>query len=582
MKIKNKFFILILTIIFTYTFSFIPIVKAADVSPSNLDVIFVLDASGSMKESDPQEIRTEAIKMFVDMCQLKGNRIGFIAYSDNIVREHNLDLVNSDKDKENIKKMASNIPFGQKTDTGLGLIEAVRLMENGHEQSHKPVIVLLSDGKNDPQRSSNESLGDLKKAIDLAKTNNYPIYSIGLNYDGTVDKAQLKEISDSTKGKVYITNTAEDLTKILTDIYADNSNLKIQDAGTINLTGGFDSVKLNIPNSNVLEANVSMLSDKPVEIKLIDPKGKSMDVPSKDVFFTSSAKYSMLKILKPIEGDWTIQVKGVSGNNLKISYIFNYDIQVEAKGKLNKNVVEVEAFLANNGSKINDKELNKDLKAKLIAKNLKNNKEEEVALNLEGDIFKGQYTLKESEKYECKVRIDGNSFYRESSAFIIDGTENAKSQVQPAQNIKPKENFFEKPLNIAILAIALILIVTIVVLSILKKKLVGGFGRIMIQIRDENSGEVSPPQYRSLSSYKGSFSLFEVLGLKEEFSETEKLRFIFKKNDTIEINNKSECVIKKNGRNVGKENGSELINGNRITVYLNKVQKSITMEFYTK
>lgn len=581
MKIKTKW---ILTVVLIYVFQivFIPFSKVhASQSSSNMDVIFVLDSSGSMKESDPEEIRTEAIKMFLDMGQIQGNKVGLVAYSDSIVREHNLDSISSTEDKDRIKNMASNIPFGQKTDTGYGLLEAAKLLDSGHEKGHEPMIILLSDGKNDPQRSAQESLNDLNNALNICKSKGYPVYTIGLNYDGTVDKAQLSEISNSTKGKNYITNTAADLPNILTDIYADNSKLKVQDGGTITGNGDFQDLKVNIPNSNVLEANISMLSDKLIELKLLDPSGKEVAIPSSNAVFTSSKKYSMLKIVKPIEGQWTVRVKGISGSNIKVSYIFNYDLQIQAnitpKNPSKGDKINIESYFTSNGQKISDKELYNNMKAKLLVKNLKDNSLKEVPLSVAESAFKGEFQLPGEGKYELKVRVDGNSFYRESAAIII-GDESAKSQ---ASGIS-KKGIFQNPIILGVIGAILAAALIYVIYVFAKKNRIQGFGRVELQIRDENTAEVLPPQFRNLDGYTGSFTLFDVLGLKEEYSETENIKFVFKNDDSIELINKSDCVIQKSGKKLDNDSIVTLYNKNKVTVFLNKVPKSIIVEFHAK
>ncbi|MCB2312222.1 VWA domain-containing protein [Clostridium tagluense] len=576
-------FMIVLTLQISCTLS---VLAKPSAGVSNLDVIFVLDVSGSMKTSDPEEIRTEAIKMFLDMCGTSGNKVGLVAYSDNIIRLHNLAEMNSADDKDSVKRMTTSIPFGQKTDTGMGIKEAVKLMESGHEDTHKPIIILLSDGKNDPQRSMSESLKDLNDATNTAKSKEYPIYTIGLNYDGTVDKAQLQSISSKTKGKTYITNKAEELTQILTDIYADNSKINIQSGGSIIANGGFQEVKLNIPNDNVLEANVSMLSDKPVSVKLVNPKGVEISIPSKDIIFTSSSKYSMLKIVKPVQGDWIIKVKGVSGDKINISYIFNYDIELEAKfnpvaPKIGQ-VMNIEAYFLGNGKVIDDNELYKDMKAKIIVKNLKNGDIKEFQLQNGNHLFSGKYTLQDNEKYEVKIRVDGKSFYRETSPMTIGGG----TTVKPSNNTavkKPAESDNKKnTLGIVFVVLAIIALIIIVIAIVLKKKnKAAGFGRVMFQIRDENTSEVSAPQHRSLHTYNGKFSLYDVLGLKEEFSEVQDLKFHFKNDDSIEIANNSQCSIQKSGRVLSKDIKTKLYNGERIVVILNKSSKSIILEFYS-
>lgn len=585
MKSKTKWSLVII-LIYVVGVIFTPFlrVKAGSTS-SNMDVIFVLDSSGSMKESDPEEIRTEAIKMFLDMAQVQGNKVGLVAYSDSIVREHNLDNITSAEDKNRIKNMASNIPFGQKTDTGYGLLEAAKLLDSGHDKTHDPVIILLSDGKNDPQRNAQESLNDLNNAISICKSKGYPVYTIGLNYDGTVDKGQLSDISNSTKAKNYITNTAADLPGILTDIYADNSKLKVQDGGTITANGDFQDIKVNIPNSNVLEANISMLSDKPVEVKLVDPSGKEIGIPSQNAIFTTSKKYSMLKIIKPVEGQWTVKVKGVSGSNIKVSYIFNYELQIEAnyspKSPRKGDKINVEAYFSSNGQKISDKELYKNMKAKLLVKSLKDNSVTEIPLNASGELFKGEYTLSGDGKYELKVRVDGNSFYRESTATIV-GEEAGKAAAKPSTSTASKSSLLKSPAALGIMGLLLIAILAFIIISFRKKSRIQGFGRVELHIKDENTKEILPPQFRNLDGYTGSFTLFDVLALKEEYAETEGVKFVFKNDDGIELINKSECTLQRSGKRLDIDSKITLYNKNKITVFLNKVPKSITIEFHAK
>lgn len=483
-KIRAKM-VLIAVFVYVLQFGFMPSQKVYAITSSpNVDVVFVLDSSGSMKQSDPEEIRTEAIKMFLDMGQVQGNKAGLVAYSDTIIKEHNLDAINSESDKERIEEMASNIPLGQKTDIGRGLLEGAKVLDSGHDKSNRPLIILLSDGKNDSQRSSSESLKDLNSAISTCKSKGYPVYTIGLNYDGTVDKAQLTQIASETKGKNYITNKASDLTDILKDIYGDSANVKVQDQGNIVADGTFQDFKINVPGSNVLEANISMVTDKPLELKLINPSGKEIQIPSSDVVFTKSKKYSVLKIVKPASGQWNLKVKGVSGSNIKISYVFNYKNQ---------------------------------------------GKQSSADKNLEGN----KSTLKSSKTIGAAV----------AAALIIIG---------------------------------------LAVFVLMKKRHVQGFGRLEIHIKDENTSEVFSPQFRNLDNYNGSFTLFEVLGLKEEYAETDNIKIIFKEDDSIELVNKSGCVLQKSGRKLEESSKLVLYNRDKVTVFLNKVTKSITLEFHSK
>lgn len=582
MKNKTKW-ILVVILIYVLQMACIPFsgVLAAQLG-TGMDVIFVLDSSGSMAESDPEKIREEAIKMFLDMGQIEGNKAGLVAYSDSIVREHNLDSINSTEDRDRIKSMASDISLGQKTDTGLGLLEGVKLMESGHESGNNPVIILLSDGKNDPARSGEESLSDLKNALEICKNKAYPVYTIGLNYNGTVDKTQLGDISSSTGGKNYITNTASDLPAILRDIYADNSKLKVQEGGTIKANGDFQELKVNIPNSNVLEANISMLSSAPVEVKLLNPSGSEVSIPSENTLFTSSSKYSMLKILNPVKGQWTVKVKGVSGSDIKVSYIFNYDIQLKAiftpQNPTKGDKVKVEAYFTSNSDKVKDNELYKNAVAKLIVENLKDNSTKEISLTQGENLFKGEYSYLEEGKYKLKVKVDGDSFYRESNTLVIGESTGDKA----AESDSGSKSFIKNPITLTVIGIILAVICVYIIIMAARKKRISGFGRIELNIKDENTGEALSPQFRNLDSYRGSFTLFDVLGLKEEYSETEPIKFVFRNDDSLEVINKSQCSLQRSGKVIENNQKVTLYNGNKIKVFLNKVPKSILVEFHAK
>lgn len=391
---------------------------------SNLEVAFVLDASKSMEASDPENLRIEALKLFIDMCHVKGDKIGLVAYGSNIVKQIDVKEMQSQADKESFKLNCSQIPPSLATDIGLGIKQAVTLMDGGHENGKNPVIILLSDGKNDPERSKTESDMDIINSIKAAREKGYKIYTIGLNYDGTVDKALLAKMSADTGGKSFIINSANELPVIFGEIFAESSQLKMISGGVTQCTGGFQETAINIPNSNVVEANISVISQNKVELMLVNSKGVTQYIPSDKIYYSASKKYSILKIITPIEGWWVLRVKGTSGDSIKINYIFNYNLQLDVSYTPKSNlkvgdVLKVDAFLKSNFRKLEDEDIYKQLKGKLIIKNNKTGAVTETDLTNTGNGFKGQFNLLDEDNYELKVRIDGNSLFRESEPKII-------------------------------------------------------------------------------------------------------------------------------------------------------------------
>lgn len=391
---------------------------------SKVDVVFVVDASKSMKASDPQGLTAEAMKMFIDMCHIKGDKGGMVAYSGYIKSESPLNYMNTEADKTALKNTLTSLELGDWTDIGLGLNRAVSILRAGHDADHKPIIILLSDGKNDPQRDKTASQDDLAAAINEAKAQNFPVYTIGLNADGTVDENQLKLISSETNGKNFITNNANDLPQILREIYAENSRLKISQQNTITGNGLFQDVAINIPDSNNVEANITLLSANPVELKLTDVNGNAVSIPSENIVYSKSNKYSMLKLVSPAKGKWTLSVKGNNSDRIDISLISNYDFKTVMGINPETNIykgdkVAVSAYIESNGQKLEDDEFYATLKATVNVKNLENGQIQGIEMTRTGNSFSAEVTIPDEKSYELTAKIEGAGFTRESVAKII-------------------------------------------------------------------------------------------------------------------------------------------------------------------
>jgi len=115
--------------------------------------------------------------------------------------------------------------------------------------------------------------------------------------------------------------------------------------------------------------------------------------------------------------------------------------------------------------------------------------------------------------------------------------------------------------------------------SSVKKANRGFVGQIVIEIRDENTNERSFPQYKKLTSFKGKFNLHQLLQLAPELKETEKIVFTPAKGDRITLRNASAAPIEKSGRAVDASAGLELKSGDRVTLPLQHIDKTIFIEY---
>ncbi|WP_136607849.1 vWA domain-containing protein [Paenibacillus dokdonensis] len=587
---KNKIALcLLLVVLLILPLSGKGVSAAAAQQSSHIDAVLVMDASNSMKASDPNQISGEAMKMFIDMLSTRGDKVGIVSYTDKIQREKALLEIQSDADKTDLKQFIDQLDRGAYTDISVGVKEAVKVLKQGAEKGHEPMIVVLADGNNalDPKSGRTESQADqeLSQSVQEAKADGIPIYTIGLNADGKLNKNALAKLSDQTGGKSFSTSSADDLPQILSEIFASHQKLKIVPVTAITANGSYQEVTINVPNANVLEANISMISSSPVDVKLTDPSGKEQQIPSANVLRSKSKTYSLLKLLKPEQGDWKLQVKGVPKDKIDINLIFNYDLELDMDPLPSTTVkkgdsIDINAYLVSNGQKLQNNGLYNNMSAKLIVKDLDSGDTKEVKLTNKGDHFVGSYTVEEKHQYELRARAEDKSFYRETKPVTISAkTAGAGSTQTPAPSKEDKKPFPVWPVVIGVIALAALAAAAYFILGAFRKANKGFVGQMVVEIRDENTGEKTYPQYKRLTAFKGKFNLHQLLQLAPELKETDKVIFTPGKNDRLMIKNGSACMVEKSGRAVDASRGAELKSGDRLSVSLPQVDKTILIEY---
>lgn len=552
-------------------------------STTPVDAVLVLDASNSMKSSDPQQLGNEAMKLFIDMLPSQGDRVGIVSYTDRIEREKALTAIQSADDKTELKSFIDGLTRGAYTDISVGMKEAVSILQDNAQQGHEPMIVLFADGNNqlnsNSGRSNSDADNELNTAVEQAKQNGYPVYTIGLNADGKLNQEALKKIADDTGGKSFVTTSAEELPEILSEIFADHQEVNVVPVDSITGNGQFQDVKIHIPNANVKEANISIMSSQAVEVKLVDPSGNAVAVPSDKVSMSTSKSYSLVKLLAPAQGDWTLQVKGVDQDKIDINLVFNYNLElaldpIPTKAYSKGDKIDIVSYLTSGGQKLTDNSQAGSMKAVLNVTDVDTGTNSQVPLTTDGSEFKGTFEVPDNHEYQLVVRAEEQSFYRETAPVTV----NAKGGVSGSG----AETGLGLVNWIIIAVVALLVLAGLwFLLGFLKKRNRGFVGQMVIEIRDENTGERSYPQYKKLTTFRGKFNLHQLVQLAPELKETENIVFTPSSNDRIMIRNNADNVIEKSARAIDASKGFELKSGDRITIGLRQVDKTILLEYLT-
>ncbi|MEK4140270.1 vWA domain-containing protein [Paenibacillus sp. FSL R5-0636] len=564
---------------------------AATSAQSHIDAVLLIDVSNSMKTSDKNKIANEAMKMFIDMLSTQGDKVGIVAYTDKVQREKALLQISSESDKQDLKDFIDGLDRGAYTDIAIGVEEAVKVLQNGSDPSHEPIIVMLADGNNDfnkaTGRTQSESDKELKAAVEVAKKNGYPIYTIGLNADGKLNKQSLADLSNETGGKAFSTDSADDLPQILSEIFASHLKLKVVPVQSITANGDYQDVTVNVPNGSVLEANISIMSSQPVTAKLTDPSGKEVAIPSNNVLLSKSSTYSLIKLLSPQEGDWKLQVKGVPKDKIDINLVFNYDLELKIDALPSATYkkgdkIDITSHLFSNGTQVTLSNLYQDMKAVLLATDIDTGDVQEIELDNSGAVFKGTFEVKESHNYELKVRAEESSFYRESAPVQISAKTGGAATTAPSTgtgNEEPLKEASSKTLYYIIGGILLVLAAGAAWYVLNKKSARGFVGQLVVEVKDSNTGEKTYPQYKKLAGFKGKFTLHQLLQLAPELKESESVIFTPAKNDRLLLRSGEGVTVERSGRAADASRGLELKSGDRVSVSLQTVDKTIYLEY---
>ena len=457
---------------------------AVNAAPSNdeslnLDVVFVLDASGSMLSSDPNRIATDAFNLFVDLCDSSCG-VGYDVYTQEIIESMQITDIKDDNTLKNIRNKISKIRYvdGGGTDIALGLTEALHIFDKKNDSSAKRAIILLSDGNSDLSggpRTDKEAQKEMKETLSTLSKKSIPVYSIGLNCDGTLNTNELKNISDTTSGKIYEASKSEQLTGIVSDIFSDMYGIQSEKYTLKDKKLDFKVTRSGLSHIDfVLEGKINTGE---LDIEFTDPAGNSLTPYNSDrVTVSKSNNYALIKLKQPEKGDWSISVKGADiGTTVKRMDHFSIKVnQAVSKSATVGASSPITATLTDDkGNLLTDKEL---LESTTVVTTAVSENGHVTRITLESDgtgKFIGEFTPKNKGAYTLTTEASSDNFKKQSDSTTIYAAPVAQPQssAEVSVNNDPPEEFMSLFLTIVIAAasVAVVIVIIVVLVKVAKK-----------------------------------------------------------------------------------------------------------------
>lgn len=259
--IRILFFCVALSLLFPKT------AYAEEIVPDKetMDVVFVIDCSGSMKTNDPSNMGLSMVQAFIDTVQTENIRVGYVAYNDSILAFSVPESIAASEKRELLKEEIGAITYGGDTDIGMGVSYAYGLFPT--EENARQIMVLISDGETDLPRSSErtkeQSDQELEQCVRQCVEENVQIYTVAFGqYDGS--KEYLNDIAVQTGAESYSAGGPEELIEVLYGIFQDSLTYKIQQFSSGTYAGGSQEIKCVLDAPYLDEINILLLSSEPV------------------------------------------------------------------------------------------------------------------------------------------------------------------------------------------------------------------------------------------------------------------------------------------------------------------------------
>ena len=431
--VKRTAVVLLICIILLPTlgvFGTIAATETNQITYNRYNIVIVMDTSGSMRSTDEDDLRFEAMGKFVALLTERGNRVGTVVFNHEIIFKQDLIDVNDISTKHELVADVASIPPSGWTNIGGALQTAVDMLNADKNPDLPSIILFFSDGNTEMPTSDevDTSLEQKADAIQSAREEEYRIYAISLNADGSANSEELDQIARATGGQFQEVTNAADLTDVFTMFYSIIfSSILNEGAEQVFPPSGQISGTFEIPAMGVEEVNI-VLSGRATDYSLIDPSGNSYSRDDLSNFTYSSDTFNVIKIVDPLVGEWTYQVDGIPGDNIQVIIVFNTNASASINVSPQKDVymmndeITINAVLTEAGNNVPTQRYS-GFEAKLSVTDGQGTTEV-FDMNVGADGFEYVFSPPRSGTYTVHANIVGQDYdlYTDSISLNVDNT----------------------------------------------------------------------------------------------------------------------------------------------------------------
>jgi uncharacterized protein (TIGR03503 family) len=373
------------------------------------DIRVVIDVSGSMKETDPLNLRIPGMKMLNGLI-LDGSYAGvwnFGRYVDMTVKWGKVDNAWRKQADIGAAKIHSR---GLYTNIESALAQATLGWEKADTKA-KRSIILLTDGQVDISKDKNKNKASRKtiltKSIQALKKSGVKVHAIALSKDA--DETLLKQLALETSGSFETAESAEELQKIFLKLFE-----RATEPDMIELEGNEFTI-----DKSIKELTLLIFRPKGSILTQLYPPGATV-INSKlkgESTWRIEEGYDLITIKEPIVGIWKIDAYSDSDNRLMVVTDLKLNLLDVPTYMTPSQPLSIAAELYNKGKKISKNSFLRFVEFGLMHIDESDTENQLVLTHSEVREDKGQYlhlfegSLAEG-KHQFIVTIDSQTFNR--------------------------------------------------------------------------------------------------------------------------------------------------------------------------
>jgi len=409
----------------------------------SMDVVLVMDSSGSMKKTDPHSLRIPAAKLFLSLLNAN-DRACIVSFSDAASALSPLILLNNDDNRNKLLESAEKITStGLHTNLYAALNKGLEIFSADGNSGKEKIIILMSDGMMDTGDAGKDSELSGKLKNELTKSlvsGGIKVYAIA--FTEASDRLLLEKVSKATGGFYNLALTDKDFHVVFTSVF---ESLKTPDMLPIS------------DNSFLVDTSIEELivvaskSSADITIQLQAPGGQKYSSKNKmqEIEWFVSNNFEMMTVKKPLQGKWGILFSAGKNNKAYVITDLNLMTNFNELYPLFGQTLDIKVWLEREGKTIKERDI-----LEKITVYLELTKPDGKTVRLDpfdkGEgILERKIELYTAGNYMLRIIADGKTFQREKNfSFKASDVKESQEDIKMRQEAAKEEPLpQEKPVK---------------------------------------------------------------------------------------------------------------------------------------